>query len=141
MAHVLDVAGGKGCGRGTFDDLQSQERRTSSGRPLGHSCPRRRESLSPRLPLRPTSILRPHLSDRLSYRFLNLLRRLVTKRPPEPLQNLEVSLPLLIHFGHVSYPVKTAATIAPAVPSTFRTTTSNSPTIHVLRFATSAFVA
>ena len=91
--------------------------------------------------LRLASILGPHLGDRLSYGFLNLFRGLVSKRPPEALQNRKVPLPPRIYFSHATYLVRTVATIAPAVPSTFRTTTSNSPTIHVLRFATSAFVA
>ena len=100
--------------------------------------------------LRLASILGPHFGDRLSYGFLNLFRGLVSKRPPEALQNRRVPLPPRIHFSHATYLVRTVASlgaatyqqaIAPAVPSTFRTTTSNSPTIHVLRFATSAFVA
>ena len=40
-----------------------------------------------------------------------------------------------------AYRVRTAATIAPTVPSTLSITTSNRPTIHDFRFATSALVA
>ena len=87
------------------------------------------------------SILGSHFGDRLSYGFLNLFRALASKRPPEALQNRKVPLPLRIHFSHATYGVSTAATMAPAVPTTLSTTTSSRPTIHVLRFATSAFVA
>lgn len=93
------------------------------------------------MPLRPASILSPHFGNRLSYGFLDLLRRLVTKRPTSPLQNLMFLCPSRIHFSHASYRVRTAATMAPAVPTTLSTTTSNRPIIHTPSFATPAFVA
>ena len=102
---------------------------------------RRPESLSPCLTLRPASILGSHFGDRLSYGFLDLLRCLVTKRLTEPLQNLKVPLPPRIQLSHATYPVRTAATIALTVPTTFSTATSKIPTIQVLRFAKSALVA
>ena len=51
------------------------------------------------------------------------------------------TLPPRIHLSHVTYPVRTAATIALTVPTTFSTATSKIPTIQVLRFAKSALVA
>ena len=89
----------------------------------------------------PQSILSSHFSDRLSYGFLDLLRRLITKRPTEPLQNLKVPLSPRIQLSHATYRVKTTAKMAPAVPTTFSTATSKIPTIQVLRFAKSALVA
>ena len=91
--------------------------------------------------LDPASILSPHIGDRLSYRFLDPLRRLDTKRQTEPLQNLKVPLPSRIHVSHATYRVRTAATSAPAVPTKFSTATSKMPTIQILRLAKSALVA
>ena len=105
------------------------------------SYPQRPESLIRRLPLRPASILSPHFRDRLRYGFLDLLRCLVTKRPAEALRNLKATLPPRIQLSHATYPVRTAATIALTVPTTFSTATSKIPTIQVLRFAKSALVA
>ncbi len=107
----------------------------------GHSCPRRPESLRPKLTLRPASILSPHFRDRLRYGFLDLLRRLVTKRSAKALRNLKATLPPRIQLSHATYPVRTAATIALTVPTTSSTATSKIPTIQVLRFAKSALVA
>ena len=93
------------------------------------------------MPFRPASILGSHFGDRLSYGFLDLLGRLVTKRQSEPLQNLKATLPPRIQLSHATYPVRRAATIAPTVPTTFSTATSKIPTIQVLTFAKSALVA